>query len=89
MKHATHCKFCKSPITIEIDDEYSKLGDPFKLIGMASCNRCADLRTERRCLEGKIKRVCMILALSANKDKSKLSDSVRDTLTDTPRNTPT
>lgn len=59
MKHATNCKFCRKPITIEIDDSYAELGDPHKLIPMAACNSCADIRVERRVLESKIKYSCM------------------------------
>lgn len=59
MKHATHCKFCKKPITIDVDDDYESIGDPHKLIPMAACNSCSDIRVERRVLESKIKKACM------------------------------
>jgi hypothetical protein len=58
MKHATNCKFCKKPITVTIDDAYAELGDPLNLIRIASCNECADIRVERRKLEGKIGFAC-------------------------------
>lgn len=58
MKHATNCKFCQRPITVEIDDTYAGLGDPFKILSFATCNRCSDLRVERRRLEYHLRRVC-------------------------------
>ena len=58
MNHATHCKFCKIPITLEIADNYSPEFDPHKLIPMAACNSCADARVQRHAIEGKIGRVC-------------------------------
>lgn len=58
MRHATTCKFCKNPITVTIDDDYAELGDPLKLLGLAACNTCADLRVERRGLERKIAFAC-------------------------------
>jgi hypothetical protein len=60
MKHATNCKFCKLPITIEIDDDYAALGDTFKLLPLSACNRCADLRVERRSVENKVAFICMM-----------------------------
>ena len=61
MNHATTCKFCNRPITVEIDDTYSELGDSLKLLPMASCNRCADLRVERRMIEDAVKSTAMRL----------------------------
>ena len=61
MKHATHCKFCQKPITLTIDDSYAELGDPLKLIGLAACNDCADVRVERRKLEAKIWLACEVV----------------------------
>jgi hypothetical protein len=63
MKYGTTCKFCLNPITIDIDDDYAALGDPYKLLPMACCNRCADIRVERRQLEDKIKFVCKMREL--------------------------
>lgn len=51
MKHVNgSCKFCAKVLTLEIDDGYDVLADPFKLVGLAACNRCADLRVRRRTL---------------------------------------
>ena len=58
MKPGTNCKFCKKPIVVETDDEYSTMGDPLKILSLAACNRCADLRIERRKLESSVKTIC-------------------------------
>ncbi|MGC1452938.1 MAG: hypothetical protein WA830_23150 [Candidatus Sulfotelmatobacter sp.] len=74
MKHATHCKFCHKPITVSIDDDYAALGDPLKLLPLAACNRCADLRVLRRTLEKKVAILCGRLIFSSGKlDASALS----------------
>lgn len=54
MRYATNCKFCKKPITLEVDDDYHKMGDPHNLIPGAACNSCADVRELRRRLTDKI-----------------------------------
>lgn len=61
MKTETTCKFCKKGIEVEIDDEYADLGDPFNLLPMASCNRCADLRMRRMRLLDMIRALAMTL----------------------------
>ena len=61
--HSTSCKFCHRPITVEIDDDYASLGDPFKIIPLASCDHCADLRVERRGLEFRLARASSIVSL--------------------------
>lgn len=49
MKHATTCKVCKMPLTVEIDDSYAALGgDPHNLIPLATCNRCFDYVTGKK-----------------------------------------
>lgn len=45
------CQFCSRELSLEIDDGYASLGDPFKLQRLAACNRCADLKTKQRKLE--------------------------------------
>lgn len=80
MNHATNCKFCKAPITLEIDDEYSEFGDPYKLLRYAACNYCADVRVERRFLERRIARTAVAFAclVHPKEDEIKL---VRGSLT--------
>lgn len=52
------CKFCHKPISLSCDDEYDAIGDPQKLVPLAACNDCADVRVLRRILEKKIQTVC-------------------------------
>lgn len=43
------CKFCKRPLELKVDDDYAELrGDPMKIMRLASCNRCSDLRSRQR-----------------------------------------
>lgn len=58
MNHATTCKFCKKPLVISVDDDYAQVGDPFKLLPLAACNRCADMKEKKRTLEDAIAKVC-------------------------------
>lgn len=62
MRHATTCKFCRKPITLEIDDAYAELGDPYKLLSLAACNECADVRELRRLLEDRVRKLAMTVA---------------------------
>ncbi len=55
------CKFCGKALTLTIDDDYAALGDPYKLIPLASCNRCATFREDRRRVMEQIKFNCMML----------------------------
>lgn len=80
MKHALHCKFCKKPITVEIDDAYAELGDPMKLLPMACCNPCADLRVKRRNIEENIKAVAMILVQCKGKVPQAISQMASEQL---------
>jgi len=66
LNHATNCKFCHRPITVEIDDDYAKLGDPYKLIEKSCCNQCADVRVAKRVLEERISRVATEFAAVHN-----------------------
>ena len=50
---------CARPIVVEIDDDYAKLGDPFRLIKLATCDRCYDLRIRRQNIEDAIYRACL------------------------------
>lgn len=63
----TTCQFCKKPITLEIADSYDEVSDPHKLIPLACCNHCADIRVERRSLEAKIKFICKMRLLDSSR----------------------
>lgn len=80
MNYSTHCKFCKRPITIEIDDSYAELGDHLKLLPMASCNLCADLMVVRRVIEERVKRCCLGLAQMRGKVSPDFSQKTRASL---------
>ncbi len=42
------CKFCGRLIDVKIDESYATDEDPYKLLPLAACNRCADLHVDRR-----------------------------------------
>jgi hypothetical protein len=62
MNFSTNCKFCQNPITVAVDDDYAKMGDPYKLLPKACCNECSDVRVVRRLLEERIGRVATVYA---------------------------
>ncbi len=55
------CKFCKRPLSLQIDDDYAALGDPFKLTPLACCDGCADYMMARRKIFDRVKHICMKL----------------------------
>ena len=69
MNHAANCKFCKREMVVQVDDGYAPLGDPYKLMRLAACNRCADLRTRRHSLEQSIQTVCRTIAYCTAKGR--------------------
>ena len=79
MNHATTCKFCHKPITLQIDDAYAELGDPYKLLSLAACNECADVRELRRLLEERIRKVAMMVA-AMDRPKQEEKDLMRKNL---------
>lgn len=84
MKHTTNCKFCKDPITIEIDDGYAELGDPLKLIRLAACNRCADFRVARSKYHDFFANICIEIA-NARRDNSPRLAHLHTIVTDASR----
>ena len=75
MTKTTICKFCKQPISLEIDDGYAAMGDPYKLIPFAACNHCGECRVERRGLEDRLGRVATLISLlpaGQSKDRERL-----------------
>jgi hypothetical protein len=81
VKHATHCKFCKKPISVAVADDYAEHGDVFKLLPLACCNPCADIRIEKRRLERKVQIVARCLELSGPDKTDKLRSDCRSKLT--------
>jgi hypothetical protein len=56
--HVGRCKICKCELRLQIADGYDAEHDPSKLIRMATCDRCFDLRARQIRLEDAIKVVC-------------------------------
>lgn len=78
--HGTNCKFCKKPITLQIASSYD-LGDPLKLIPLACCNECADLRKLRRRIERKVQLVCAAIQVAGSNATDGLLSKSRESLT--------
>ncbi len=72
------CKFCKKPGFVQVDEEYAALRDPYGLLNMASCNRCADYRVSRRGIFRKTKMLCELLVqgIIPAADKPKVKESL-------------
>ena len=81
MIHATTCKFCHLPISVQVDDTYAETGDPFKIIKLAACNWCADVRVSRRKLEAHLARVCRNWQLLGADPKPEQREKFGDILT--------
>lgn len=75
MKVPTKCKFCGRPIEIWVDDAYARMGDPFKLVKLAACNRCSDLKVEKRLLDSRLNWAISRLQLAG--DEKAASDRYR------------
>lgn len=80
MTHKTQCKFCQRPLSLVIDDDYAKLGDPYHLMKLACCDWCAALRENHRRLFHHITRVCLSFACEP-KPKDDYRQEVQDALT--------
>lgn len=52
MTRTVTCKFCTSPVTVEIYDGALQFFTIERWLSMAACNRCADYRERRRALIG-------------------------------------
>jgi hypothetical protein len=79
MQQKAICKFCHRPGAVIIDDGYAELGDPYKIIPLYCCDRCADLRVERRNLEARIGKGCSLAALLPE-GQSKQREAIRSIL---------
>lgn len=83
MNHATKCKFCGREMVVQIADDYPS-ADPFKLLRLAACNRCADLRVKKRVLEESLCRTCNTVQFASQSNKNAAIEKARpllDTLT--------
>lgn len=74
------CRFCSKPLTLKVDAEYQRLGDPHKLLGLAACNRCADFIVERNTVTTSIRVVCVELVSKRGMWSSEYEQVVREAL---------
>lgn len=81
MIQAARCKFCRKPLVLHVDDAYAEHGDIFKLMKLAACDHCADLRLNRRLLESRLQRICALLCNCRANQREEKSATVRDVLT--------
>ncbi len=87
MRILAKCKFCGKPLSLEVADDFHEFGTmtletdkgSMKLADLASCNRCADYRVERRRIFDRIKIQCMDLLGGAVKKEN--LPKTRDALT--------
>jgi len=72
------CKFCKKPGYPIVDDAYAALGDPFNLLKLYACNRCADHQTEVGRVMRRVKMFCELLIQKAvgPEDRPKVQESL-------------
>jgi hypothetical protein len=69
---AATCRICGCGMMLQLAVGYPAGKDPQKLIPMATCNRCYDLRERRIKIESSFKRLCHALAME------KMDESKRD-----------
>ena len=77
------CKICGKPLTLEIDDSYDSVADPFKLLPLATCNRCFDLRERQKRIADRLSNFIGLLlekpsVKSRNAIRPKLVSATRD-----------
>lgn len=80
MKLAVNCKICKRPLTVDCDDDYAAMGDPFKLSKMATCNSCYDMRDERLRYEQYTVNWCNRLLCAPKKNRDQHVQDIREAL---------
>jgi hypothetical protein len=76
----TKCQFCGAELSLEVDDSYAQIGDPYKLLGRASCNRCARLRERRRSITEGLSQLCHQLAHCPLSDRAEVVTSLSPAL---------
>lgn len=67
-------------IEVEVAEDYSKLKDPYKLLAMAACDRCSDLREERRRILGDIDKIIFRLAVLKGQELLKFIAQISEPL---------
>jgi len=66
---STKCKFCGLELHLQIDASYARENDPLKIIPLAACDHCADLRVRRRSLHDSFVKVCNSVGFTNDRDK--------------------
>lgn len=72
------CRMCGRPVTVEIDNDYAKTFDPFKLFDKVACNRCGDFEDKRKAIIRSVKGICEPLSYAKNRqDNLEVRESLR------------
>lgn len=82
MKASTHCKICKKPMSVTIDDGFPEEGIG-RWLPMATCNPCFDLYKERQTIRDRVKVICEWLSRTRMVNQAKATEKepeVRDKL---------
>lgn len=58
----SQCKFCHKPLVLKCDAEYGDMGDPYRLVRLAACDNCADLRVRQRNIIEGLKHAIFLMA---------------------------
>lgn len=74
----TRCKFCGCDLRLKVHESYD-VSDPKRLIPLAACNPCADLRERRRNLHLRFSSVCSgIITLHESSHRSMTEKEKKD-----------
>lgn len=76
MNKSLNCKMCHRPITVEINDDYASMGDPNKLLALATCNICYDYREKRKRIESGIGKICRMIQCTPPKARAEFITTV-------------
>lgn len=81
------CRYCAVPLSLEIDDEYMRLGgglfgDIPTLVKLAACNRCGDYMNAKRRLRDEMEKVARTLSLElfARRGVSDVAENARENM---------
>lgn len=74
------CKFCGKELQLQIDAEYFALGDPYKLVPAAACNRCGDLLHSRFDVSDKVRRICLVIMSRPRSEQSDAREAAKPPL---------
>lgn len=75
------CKICGVPLDLSIDPEYDTVGDRNRLMPMATCNRCGDMRSKRESYHDDFYRQCVqLIVLTPSKNSEERRQSYKVSL---------